>query len=507
MPNLDEKYYFKKTKDNRASGLLMHISSLPGEFGIGGLGQKAREFIDFLDQAGQTYWQMLPVGPTGYGDSPYQSFSTYAGNPYFIDLADLIGQELVDYDQVKEITTVEDDTKVDYGKLYTERYEILRIAFSNFDKENEEFKNFNQENSFWLRDYALFMSIKDKYDGGNWLTWPDELKYRNDDALNKFEEENFENYNFHRFTQFLFFKQWKDLKEYAAIKGIQTIGDLPIYVAPDSSDVWANPKVFQLNDDLSLKFVGGCPPDAFSDLGQLWGNPVYDWDYLEETEYEWWVQRMRWSYEIFDCIRIDHFRGFESYWSIPAEADHAGSGSWQPGPANKLFAKIKEKLGDLPVIAEDLGFMTEEVYNFRLETGYPSMKVLQFAFDPAADSDYLPHNYDDNCVVYTGTHDNDTILGWLEYLGEQEKALAAKYFNITAEEGFTWGLIRGAMTSVANTAIFQMQDLLGLDNSARMNNPGTLGINWMWRMEDGKLTSELADRLRELSRISGRLKQ
>lgn len=506
MAQLDEKYYFKKIKTDRASGILMHISSLPDPYGIGTLGKSAREFVDFLDKSGQKYWQMLPVGPTGFGDSPYQSFSTYAGNPYFVDLDKLRYEGLVWQEDLDEVIHVDNIEKVDYGRLYYERFKVLRLAFERFNTEDEDFKNFVEKHAHWLRDYSLFMSIKDHFNGQPWTMWPEEYKRRDKKTLDKYEKDNIKDINFHRFIQYKFFQQWSELKDYIASKGIQTIGDLPIYVAEDSSDVWANPEVFQLNEDLKPTFVGGCPPDAFSDDGQLWGNPVYDWDYLEKTKYQWWVNRLKAAFDIFDCIRLDHFRGFESFWKVPYGDTTAAGGQWETGPAMKLFSRIKEELGDLPIIAEDLGFMTEEVYQFRLDSGFPSMKVLQFAFDPTCESDYLPHNYDDNCVVYTGTHDNDTILGWLQNARHDEIETAKKYFNITDEEGFNWGLFRGAMTSVAKLAVFQMQDFLWLDNSARMNNPGILGGNWEWRMLPHALHDDIANRLRELTRISGRLK-
>lgn len=506
MAKLDPKYDYKFIKTNRSSGILLHISSLPGPYGIGTLGKYAREFVDFLDDSGQTYWQMLPVGPTGYGDSPYQSFSTFAGNPYFIDLDMLVEDGLLTQEEIESIIKVEDDTSVDYGRLYIERYEVLRMAFDKFDLNSVEFINFVEENRLWLDNYSMFMSIKEHFDRIQWNMWPDDYKYRNKETLIKFKEQHIDEINFQKFLQYKFFEQWYLLKSYCNEKGIRIIGDLPIYVAEDSSDLWSNPEFFQLNEDLTLKYVGGCPPDGFSDDGQLWGNPVYNWEKLEEDNYKWWVNRLGGNLKIFDVIRLDHFRGFESYWSIPGGDDTAKFGTWVKGPGIKLFNKIKEALGEISIIAEDLGYMTEEVHNFREATGFPSMKVLQFAFDPLANSDYLPHNYVDNCVVYTGTHDNDTIQGWVKNAREEEIELATKYFNITKEETFNWGLIRGAMTSVANTAIFQMQDFLFLGNEARMNNPGTLGDNWKWRMEAEDYSFETSKILRELTRISGRMK-
>ena len=505
MGVLDEKFYFKKISDDRASGVLMHISSLPGPYGIGSLGRKAREFADFLEAAGQKYWQLLPVGPTSYGDSPYQSFSTFAGNPYFIDLEDLIDQGLLTYQQVDEIVHVDDDTRVDYGRLYYERYKVLRLAYEKFDITEGEFLEFCNRKSHWLDDYAMFMAIKDKFRGQSWINWPKEYKFRDNETLERFAEENNREINFHKFLQFMFFKQWGALKEYLASKNIRTIGDLPIYVAEDSSDVWVNPELFQLNDDLTSAFVGGCPPDDFSEVGQLWGNPVYDWKKNEETGFKWWLDRFEASFDIFDCLRLDHFRGFESYWSIPAGDSDARGGSWQPGPAMKLFSKVEEKLGELSIIAEDLGFITEEVYQMRIDAGYPSMKVLQFAFNPDGSSEHIPHNFDENNIVYVGTHDNETMEGWFLNARDYEIEYARDYFNLTHEEGYTWGVIRGAMTSVAKISIIQMQDLLCLDNSARMNLPNSLGENWKWRMREGAISQELIDRFRKLTRMTNRL--
>lgn len=505
MGVLDEKYYFKKISDDRASGVLMHISSLPGPYGIGSLGRNAREFADFLEAAGQKYWQLLPVGPTSYGDSPYQSFSTFAGNPYFIDLEELMELGLISREEVEEIVHVDDETRIDYGRLYYERFKVLRLAFERFNQEDEDFKSFSMEKALWLDDYAMFMAIKDNFEGKSWISWPDEYKYRNSDALERFAGEHEKEINFHKFLQFMFFKQWRALKDYLSEKNIKTIGDLPIYVAEDSSDVWVNPELFQLKDDLTCAFVGGCPPDDFSDVGQLWGNPVYDWDKNEETGFKWWLDRLGASFEIFDCLRLDHFRGFESYWSIPAGDEDAKQGSWQPGPSMKLFSKVKEKYGDLPIIAEDLGFITEEVYNFRIETGYPSMKILQFAFNPDGSSEHIPHNFDDNNIVYVGTHDNETMEGWFSNALPHEIEYARDYFNLTHEEGYTWGVIRGAMTSVARTSIIQMQDLLCLDNSARMNLPNSLGENWKWRMREGAIDQGLIERFKKLTRMTNRL--
>lgn len=503
---LDEKYNFKKIATDRTSGILMHISSLPGPYGIGNLGQEARNFVDFLARSGQTYWQMLPVGPTGYGDSPYQSFSTFAGNPYLIDLDNLRDWGLLSQDDLNPLNQNLNPETVDYGRIFNERFPVLRKAFDNFDTASSHYQEFCRNKAFWLNDYALYMAIKDFHQGASWITWDDSYKFRDEKVLKDFEEKYPKNVEFYRFIQYLFFDQWQKLKDYISSKGIKTIGDLPIYVAEDSADTWAHPELFQLNEDLTPKFVGGCPPDGFSESGQLWGNPCYNWENNEKEEFSWWTQRIKCSFDIFDCIRIDHFRGFESYWAIPAGDDTAKNGSWQNGPGLKLFNKIKEKLGDIPIIAEDLGYMTKEVYEFREATGFPGMKILQFAFDPQANSDYLPHNITVNSVVYTGTHDNDTVKGWLEESARPEEIdLARRYLSLSDSEGYVWGMMRGALTSVAKMAILQMQDLLELGNSARMNAPGTLGNNWTWRMKEGQLTDELAGRLHELTRISGRL--
>lgn len=505
MVQLDEKYNFKNIKKDRGSGILLHISSLPGPYGIGSLGKEARDFVDLLKTAGQKYWQILPVGPTSYGDSPYASFSTFAGNPYFIDLDYLVEDGLLSVEDLEETKRVEDLEKVDYEKLYNERIPLLRKAFSKFNIYDMDFISFCSENLVWLDDYSLFMSLKKYFAGKSWQDWPNKYRLRDKNELNLFKIENIEEINFQKFLQYKFFQQWKSLKDYTNAKGIKVIGDLPIYVAEDSSDVWTKPQLFQLKEDLKPKFVGGCPPDGFSDDGQLWGNPVYDWENNEKEDYKFWVSRIKKNLKLYDILRLDHFRGFESYWKIPAEDTNARRGHWELGPGIKLFNKIKAELGDISIIAEDLGYMTKEVFEFREATGFPSMKVLQFAFNPDASSDYLPHNMNDNCVVYTGTHDNDTIIGWTKNAREEELDFARKYLNITDEEGFTFGLIRGAMTSVARTAIFQMQDLLFLDNSARMNNPGKLGGNWTWRMTEGSVSNETIERLRELTRISGRL--
>jgi len=508
MKKLDKKQYFKNEESERGSGVLMHISSLPGPYGIGSMGDKAREFTDFLERAGQSYWQVLPIGTTSFGDSPYTSFSSYAGNPYFIDLDYLVQEDLLTYEDIHQhIGHIDDHGKVDYGKLYQERYPLLKVAFKNFDSEDRGYFAFTEKHNYWLRDYALFMTLKEKHNGDKWNNWPNKYKFRDHDALDEFEIEHLDEINFYKFIQYKFFSQWRKLKKYVNKKHISIIGDLPIYLAEDSADVWANPDLFQLNQDLQPTYVSGVPPDGFSDDGQLWGNPIYDWEEHEATDYEFWINRVKFNLDIFDVIRLDHFRGFESFWLVPSNEETAKYGRWEQGPGLKLFDALFEELGPMRMIVEDLGYMTDEVYKLRETLGFPSMKVLQFAFNPDATSDYLPHNLSENTVIYTGTHDNDTIIGWLHHGNPHEIEFAKKYLNITEEETFNWGLIRGAMTSVSKLAIFQMQDLLFLGNEARMNCPGTLGQNWQWRMHEHAIHDDMVHYFRELTRMSGRIQE
>ncbi len=502
---MDEKYNYKNLKTNRGSGILLHISSLPSPYGIGSLGEEAYRFVNFLKEAGQKFWQILPLGPTGYGDSPYQSFSAYAGNPYFIDLDFLVKEELLTQEEIETADFGTDPTRVDYEKLYRGRSRLLEKAYIRFkEKDQEKFLAFQKRNAIWLEDYCLYMLIKEKQKHRSWAYWPEEFRRREGKTLGKWRLKYAKRMEFFAFVQYKFYQQWQDLKNYANEQGISFIGDIPIYVAQDSADAWANPEIFQFDQELNPEFGGGCPPDDFSNDGQLWGNPVYNWEVLEKEGYTWWIRRINWNFKLFDVLRIDHFRGFESFWKVPYGDATAAGGHWEKGPAMKLFQAVKKELGDLPIIAEDLGYMTREVYEFREATRFPGMKILQFAFSPSADSDYLPHNYTDNCVVYTGTHDNDTIAGWKMNAPAEEIYFATRYMGIREEEGLNWGLIRGALRSVAKLAVFQMQDLLGLDNDARMNNPGTLGGNWCWRMKEGDASEEIAQKLRELCRIYGR---
>lgn len=395
----------------RGSGIIMHIASLPGRYGIGTFGKEAYEFADFLKKAGQSFWQILPLGQTSYGDSPYQSFSAFAGNPYFIDFDILESENLLIKSDYDEINFGDNSERINYELLFKEKLKVLKFAYENFkQKESEDFKNFEKEEDMWLDDYATFMALKNKFDLKSFQTWDDDIKLRKNDVLKKYKEELKDEIQYWKFVQYEFFKQWTNLKNYVNKLGIKVIGDIPIYVAEDSADLWSNPKVFLVDDEtLTPIKISGCPPDAFSSTGQLWGNPIYNWEYLERENYKWWINRIRKSLELYDVIRIDHFRGFEAYWSIPYGERTAVNGEWVKGPEMKLFKAIRKELGDIDIIAEDLGLLTEDTIKFRIETGFPGMKVLAFAFSGDCENPYLPHNYERNCVAYTGTHDNDTI--------------------------------------------------------------------------------------------------
>lgn len=486
----------------RASGILMHISSLPGEYGIGDFGKEAYSFVDFLVKGKQKYWQVLPLGITGYGDSPYQSFSSFAGNPYFIDLDEFIERGYLKKEEIKKFDLGYNPRKVDYGLLYKNKMFLLQLAYERGKEEiKDALEEYYWENQQWIRDFALFMSIKECHNNQSWLNWQDEYKRRHWEEVEKFERDNKDKLYFWIFTQYFFYKQWYKLKNYANRNGIKIIGDLPIYVAEDSADVWANPKLFNLDKNLFPKTVAGCPPDAFSEKGQLWGNPTYNWLEMEKDDYRWWKDRIKQSFKIFDVLRIDHFRGFESYWEVKYGSEDAVIGKWTKGPGIKLFDSIKRELGNLNIIAEDLGFLTEDVKKLLKYSGFPGMKVLQFAFDSREESDYLPHNYDKNCVVYTGTHDNTTVIGWISTAKKEDVEYAKKYLKLDDEEGMNWGFIRGAWSSTAYLAITTMQDLLGLGDEARMNTPSTVGGNWTWRMKKEDLTEEIVERLANITMI------
>ncbi len=480
----------------RTSGVLMPISSLPSPYGIGTMGKAARKFVDFLEKSGQRYWQILPICPTSYGDSPYQSFSSFAGNPYFIDLEYLCKEKLLKKKECESFDWGGSEKYVDYGTMYVSRYALLKKAYARFREDvPDDFDAFCKAEADWLEDYVLFMALKDANGGVAWSEWDEDLKVRKEKALKQAREEYAEDMEFYRMLQYLFFKQWKDLKEYANSKGIEIIGDVPIYVAGDSADVWANPKQFYLDKDLNPIEVAGCPPDAFSADGQLWGNPLFRWDEMKKDGYTWWTKRIAAMAKLYDIVRIDHFRGFDSYYAIPAGDDTAKNGKWKKGPGMDLFHTLEKKLGKLPIIVEDLGFLTPSVHKLLEDSGFPGMKVIQFAFDSREDSDYLPHNYPKHCVVYTGTHDNDTVMGWFKTAPKASVKCAKEYLNLTKEEGYNWGMMRGAWSSVADMAIVPMQDLLGLGSEARINVPSTLGDNWKWRATEDQITNRLARKL------------
>lgn len=485
----------------RASGILLPITSIPSNYGIGCFSKEAYEFVDSLKKAGQSYWQILPLGPTSYGDSPYQSFSTFAGNPYFIDLEELVQEGLLSKEECEECDFGENPREVDYGKIYESRFGLLWSAFQNFDTEKEDFVEFVTKNSNWIENYSLYMAIKDSYEGLSWIFWEEDIKLRKPEAVQKYREELADDVDFYMFIQYEFAKQWNLLKNYANQQGIRIIGDIPIYVAFDSADCWANKELFQFDEKNQPIAVAGCPPDAFAATGQLWGNPLYDWEYHKKTQYAWWKQRVKASFKMYDVVRIDHFRGFDEYYSIPYGNETAENGEWKKGPGIDLFNSISKDLGKLDIIAEDLGYLTDSVVKLVHDTGYPGMKIIQFAFDSREGSNYLPHTYDKNCVVYTGTHDNDTISGWYQTISKDDKEYAKEYLNNRNcdEKKIHWDFIRAAMASVADLAIIPMQDYLGLGSEARMNIPSTLGDNWKWRLLKGEVTDQLLDEINKIT--------
>ena len=493
----------------RSSGILFHPTSLPGKYGIGTLGKEAYAFIDFLKKSKQKLWQIFPLGPTGYGDSPYQSFSSFAGNPYLIDFDLLIEAHLLSEEDLKDIFFGDNEEYIDYGAIYNQKYPLLRKAYENFkSSDNNEMKgsleNFKRENSSWLNDYSLYISLKNHFNGLPWNEWAQDIKNREDGAMHHYRSELADDIEYHNFIQFLFFKQWGDVKRYANENGIKIIGDIPIFVAADSSDAWANPEIFLFDKERKPVKVAGVPPDYFSATGQLWGNPLYNWEKLRDTNYNWWVERVRSNLSTCDIIRIDHFRGFEAYWAVPYGDDTAINGQWEPGPGIDLFNAIKSQLGELPIIAEDLGLMTQGVIDLREATGFPGMKILGFAFDSGEENDYLPHTYTKNCVVYTGTHDNDTLVGWFQKAKEEDRQFARDYLNSRADDEIHWDAIRGAWSSVACMAISPVQDFLGLGSEARINTPGVASGNWQWRLKQGVLTNELAEKIAKLTKIYSR---
>ena len=491
----------------RESGILMHITSLPGAYGIGTMGKAAYKFVDFLVKAGQSCWQILPLTPTGFGDSPYQSFSACAGNHYLIDLDRLVEEGLLKQEELDSVVWGTNPARVDFGTMYTQRTRVLKLACSRFVP-NEDYLNFVEENKQWLDDYALFMSLKESFGGATWLDWPEELRRHDEAALAEKRAELKKEIELQNFLQYQFDRQWKALRSYANEKGIRIIGDVPIYVPLDCADVWAAPHLFQLDEERRPVKVAGCPPDSFTADGQLWGNPIYDWQKMHETGYVWWIKRLAAAAKMYDVVRFDHFRGFESYWAVPAKDDTARYGQWVKGPGIDFVRAVQEALPDLDFIAEDLGFVTPEVRQLQLDSGYPGMKVLEFAFDSREESDYLPHLYPVESVCYTGTHDNVTVKQWLDEAAEEDIAAAKAYLGLNGEEGYVWGFIRGAMSSVSQLCVVQMQDYLELGKEARMNFPGTLSMaNWTWRAAEGFDSDALAAKIREKTRIYGRLKK
>lgn len=490
----------------RASGILMHISSLPGKYGIGKMGKHAFAFADFLRKSKQKYWQILPVSPTSYGDSPYQSFSVYAGNPYFIDFETLEEQGYLEPSDYKDIDWGDDLCAVDYGLLYKKVFEVLRIAYERFVKNPEdEYADFLNINAHWVKDYGLFMALKYAHGGKPWYEWEHGLKMREDNAVEQAKHEYRDDIDFWCFVQYKYYEQWEKLKSYVNSLGIEIIGDIPIYVAYDSVDVWTKPQYFLLDEEKNPIDVAGCPPDAFTDLGQLWGNPLYRWDVMEREHYSWWIDRIKSAVHTYDVVRIDHFRGFESYYAIPANRTDARVGEWRKGPDFKLFAEIEKQLGRQRIIAEDLGFITDEVAKLLKAVGFPGMKVLEFAFDPSGKSCYLPHNFvNHNNVCYTGTHDNDTVAGWVAGCNEYEIGFCKDYLAVEDSEEIPWAMIRLAWASISDTAIAQMQDFLEFGSEARMNIPSTMGNNWRWRCCEECLTDELAERIAKLTWIYDR---
>ena len=487
----------------RKSGILCHISSLPSEGGIGTFGKSAYSFVDFLKEAGQYYWQILPLCPTGKGNSPYLSYSTFAGNPFFIDPGILIEDKLISKSFFASFFWGDDPENVDFDLIEKNRFTLLKEAYSNF-RLNDDYKDFCSRNSFWLEDYAVYMVLKERFDGTSWYNWPDEYKLRDAEALESFRNENEYEISFWKFIQYLFFTQWYRLKDYANSNGVHILGDIPIYVASDSADAWSDRKEFLMDEHGNLTEVAGCPPDYFSEEGQLWGNPLYDWEYMKETGYRWWKKRISHMCKMFDSVRIDHFRGFESYYCIPADSDTAKIGEWRKGPGMDFFNSVEKDLGKLDIIAEDLGWLTDDVRQMLKDSGFPGMKVLQFAFD-SDDNDYLPHHITENSVCYTGTHDNNTILGFFDSADDVVKKRAVEYMKLDEKEGYNWGMMRTCWSSKADTAIVTMQDLLSLDGKARFNTPSVAEGNWTWRMTKKACNRALARKIRDYCLVYNRI--
>ena len=483
----------------RSCGVLMHITSLPSPYGIGTFGEQAEKFVDWLISAGQEYWQVLPIGPTGFGDSPYQSFSTFAGNPLLIDLDDLVRSGLITQQACEEADYGADPSFVDFEKVNRTKMALLRQAYESFE-ENVGFLAFVQNEADWLEDYALFMAIKEENDLVSWLEWNDDLRLRRPDAIEEAKERLKKQSGFWKFVQYIFYTQWERLKGYANKNGIKIIGDIPIYVSPDSSDIWANTDYYEVDPDKRPKRVAGVPPDYFSATGQLWGNPLYDWNAMKKDGYEWWIKRIAKATKLYDIVRIDHFRAFDTYWAIPAGEPTAINGKWEQGPGMDLWNAVKDKLGAAPIIAEDLGDIFDSVKELLKASGFPGMRVLQFGFNPnSEDNDHLPHRYPANSVCYTGTHDNSTALGWYKAADSATQAMCRKYLKPRLFEKINRTMIRELYKSTCGLAIVPMQDVIGLDDNARMNIPSTLGGNWKWRSQKKHFTEKNAAFLKDLA--------
>jgi 4-alpha-glucanotransferase len=496
----------KKQQLKRGAGILMPISALPSKYGIGTLGKESYRFVDFLKRIGCKYWQVLPVGPTSFGDSPYQSFSAFAGNPYFIDLEYLILEGLLDPDEAEQYKWQETEDTIDYALIYEYRFQVLKKVFLRSNhQEMKEYLNFIRTSEYWLKDYSLFMALKNHFGNREWLLWDEDIRYRFDKAVLKYEVELKEEIEFWKFVQFKFWQQWNNLKEYTNQNGVQIIGDIPLYVALDSADVWVHGELFELDERKTPINVAGVPPDAFSDDGQRWGNPLYRWEEVERQEFTWWRERMLVSAVLYDVIRVDHFIGVVNYYSIPVYCETAVGGSWRIGPGRKLTEVIKESIGTAKIIAEDLGVLTANVVDLIEETGYPGMKIIEFGLDGPVENDYLPHNYkSSNTVAYTGTHDNETLVGFLNKKTDKELEYLCKYFNVKGFSELPFGIIKILYASVADVVIVQMQDLLELDNDARMNFPSTVGGNWKWRLKSNQYDELKEEILLELACIYGR---
>ena len=481
---------------NRSAGILLSITSLPSKYGIGCFSKSAYDFVDWLEEAGQSYWQILPLGPTSYGDSPYQSFSTFAGNPYFISLEDLIEEGVLTEEECAQVDFGSDEKDIDYKKIYEGRYPLLRKAYERSRiYENPEYQQFVENNRWWLSDYGLFMAVKERFGGVQWTQWPEDIRLHWQNAIEYYHKELYFDIEFQYYMQFKFYQQWMRLKSYANSKGIKIIGDIPIYVAMDSADAWAHPELFQLDEENLPVAVAGCPPDGFAADGQLWGNPLYRWDYHKSTGYQWWISRLYYCFQLYDVVRVDHFRGFDEYYSIPY--------------GDKTAKNVEWALGWKEIIAEDLGYVTDSVRQLVRDSGFPGMKVLEFAFDSrdtGSASDYLPHNYQGHCVAYTGTHDNETINGWFQDITDEERKLARDYMcdYYTPEEELHKSFICLLMRSAANMCIIPMQDYLGLGTEGRMNQPSTVGKNWKWRVTEEQLSEELNDYITKISKRYGR---